>query len=83
MFFAKCDYFIQQITLNVIDKGMPKSRSGAPARAIVNVIRNQQTPEFRNEPYRKNITENVESGTEIFQVGAQDKDKEVRISVDQ
>jgi hypothetical protein len=61
----------------VQDRGLPASRSGPAARVIVNVIRNQQTPEFKSEPYNKNITEAVEMGKEIFQVRAEDKDSRV------
>ena len=61
----------------VQDRGLPDSRSGNSARVIVDVIRNRQTPEFKNEPYMRDITEEISTGAEIFQVRAEDRDTRV------
>lgn len=47
------------------------------ATVTINVIRNQNTPYFINEPYSRLIQENLPTGTSIYQVTARDNDSPV------
>lgn len=47
------------------------------ATVTINVIRNQNTPYFINEPYTRLIQENLPTGTSIYQVTARDNDSPV------
>lgn len=49
------------------------------ATVTINVVRNQNTPFFVNEPYSRLIQENLPTGTSIYQVTARDADATVSL----
>jgi len=57
--------------------GVPKRRVGPSARVVINVIRNQHPPQFRGEPFKKQILQTMKTGSQVLQVQADDKDSKV------
>lgn len=69
--------------LNVLarDLGTPQLQSTNAATVTITVLRNNNGPIFQQTPYRKDISQNINSGTSVFRVTATDADV-VRINPD-
>ncbi|KAJ8319080.1 hypothetical protein KUTeg_004171 [Tegillarca granosa] len=60
---------------NLQDGGDPPRRANNNASITVNVIRNQHTPYFLNEPYRKDLEQNIGPGVFVLKISANDDDQ--------
>lgn len=56
------------------DLGQPESRSSTPYPFVIRVSRNNQPPQFINEPYSKDLLLTSPIGTFVYKVTAEDKD---------
>jgi len=66
--------FSLQMTVFARDYGTPRLQSQVSASVTINVIRNRNCPVFQNAPYSAGISQNVATGTSVFQVTATDAD---------
>lgn len=65
------------MTVTVRDRATPQRT--AQASVIVNVLRDNSPPIFRNTPYATDISENRLATTSIFRVSADDADLRVSL----
>ncbi|XP_035826841.1 protocadherin Fat 4, partial [Aplysia californica] len=70
-------------TFNVLatDLGTPPRSSQSVARVTINVIRNQNPPQFTNEPYGRNVNQTLAIGSSVFQVSTVDADNSAPYNV--
>lgn len=61
----------------VNDNGTPQRSAARNAFVTINVLRNQYTPFFINEPYRVDLGSNIGISTSIIDVTARDLDSPV------
>lgn len=70
-------FIVLQAVVNVNDNGTPQRSASQYAYVTINVLRNQYTPFFINEPYRVDLGGNIGISTSIIDVTARDQDSPV------
>ncbi|XP_076458559.1 protocadherin Fat 1-like [Babylonia areolata] len=64
--------------VNVIaSDNAPSPRSSAPVKVTINILRNNNPPQFINEPYSASFTSSIAVGTSLLTVTATDSDLRV------
>lgn len=72
-----CIFMYIQAVVAVNDNGTPQRSAARNAFVTINVLRNQYTPFFINEPYRVDLGSNIGISTSIIDVTARDLDSPV------
>ncbi|XP_041364041.1 cadherin-23-like [Gigantopelta aegis] len=63
-----------KLTVRALDRGSPPLTSTADVRVFVNVVRNQNPPQFINEPYSQSVRQDLSTSASILKVKAVDPD---------
>ena len=72
---------IFQINILATDNGYPANNGSDSARITLNIIRNEETPEFKGEDFETSIAETLDVDSAVMTIEAEDDDKEVRLGI--
>ena len=67
----------QSFPVRARDLGTPQLRAEREAQVHIRILRNDRTPQFRNEPYSRTIQRTAAKGTDVVTVLAEDEDTTV------